>query len=489
MWNSRRTETAAAWLIDGLIAIVCGIGFWWITFEKLGRAHMLDPWNTADLSDYCNGILHLLDEPNVPWSIKRSKITAWAATPFAEAAGIMTALRTSSAAASALVGGGLYMWGRVAAGRTAGLVAVISGLALSPLVLLPRILTLYPMVSAFFVLGAVGVTAGIVYRSPKALAFAGAGIGLALLGDVRGLVWAVPWMAGALLAVGYSANKRTALKWLLAPLAISFLIGHWSYTEDAVSFEAQLDVRPLWEMYGSRDPAHQPPYDTGGDFVWGHSGPWRLPQTGLFILNQLSLTAPRGFPPPVSAFAADNHLEPMIPLWIGGGLLALLGLISRPRAFLAVAVSVAPFAIAFHGQTGMAEIRVRFLCQIMPALALLIGVSIGRLVDSMPGPWASAHGESHPIRTLTAGGVLLAIVMGEISTPASPWARWRRPWPVVSELLVMHPDSELLGEMSDRKKPCAQALKRDQDQGLWIPPIRRRVKLRDSEDPADPTRR
>ena len=486
---NRIRSIPASWFIDGLIAVVCGVGFWWFAFEKLGRPHMLHPWNTADMSDYCNAILHLLGEPDVPWSIKRSKITGWVAVALTEENGIMSALRTSSAVATCLVGGGLFLWGRIAAGRTAGLLAAMAGLALSPLVLLPRILTFYPMVAAFFVLGAVGETAGIVHRSPKALAFAGAGIGLALLGDVRGLVWAVPWTVGALIAVLISTNKKRALKWFLMPLAISFAIGNWSYTDDAVSFEEQLDVRPLFEMYGSKDPAHQPPYDSGGNFVWGHSGPWRLPQTGWFILKQLTLKPPPWFPPPVSRFAANNHLEPMKPLWVGAGLLAVLCLIRRPRALLAVACTVTPFAIAFHGQTGMAEIRVRFLCQIMPALALLIGVSLGRLVDLIPGPFRTWNEGSHPVRSVAAGGLLLAVVTGEVSTAASPWARWRRPWPVVSELLVMHPDSEIVGELGDRKKPCARALKRDQDAGHWLAPVRRRVKTHDVEDPADPTRR
>jgi hypothetical protein len=487
--TDRSTNPWLSWPIDLLIAVVCGLGFWWVAFEDLGRAHMLAPWNTADISDYCNGLLHLLDEPDVPWSIKRSKITAWAALPLAKSVGIMSSLRWSSAVATVLVGGGLYLWGRLIAGRTAGLLSSIAGLAFSPLVLLPRILTLYPMVSAFFVLGAVGVTTGIVKRNPRSLVWAGAGIGLALLGDVRGLVWAVPWMVGALLAVLYSSHRKQALSWLFAPLVLSFLVGHFSYTDNAVSFEAQLDVRPLFEMYGSIDPAHQPPYGTGGDFVWGHSGPWRLPQTGWFVLQQLALTPPEGFPPDVSRFATDNHIAPMVPIWFLAGALALLGLLGRPRAFVATVVTVAPFAVAFHGQQGMAEIRVRFLCQIMPALALLVGVGLGRLVDGFPGPWRRFAGCSHPLRSIIAGGVLFAIVTGEVSTDASPWARWRRPWPVVSELLLMHPDAQLDGELGDRKKPCARALKKDQAAGHWLAPIRRRVKVRDAEDPADPTRR
>jgi len=485
----RSTNPWRTWPIDLLISVACGLGFWWVAFEELGSAYMLDPWNTADVSDYCNGLLHLLDEPDVPWSIKRSKITAWAALPMVKFMGVLASLRWSSAVATVLIGGGLYAWGRVLGGRTAGLLAALSGLALSPLVLLPRILTLYPMVSAFFVLGAVGVSIGIVRRSPRSLAWAGAGIGLALLGDVRGLVWAVPWMMGALLVVLYSNRPKQAFRWLMAPLAVSFLVGHISYTPDAISFEAQLDVRPLFELYGSQDPEHQPPYDIGGGFVWGHSAPWRLPQTGWFVLQQLALEPPDGFPPAVSRFDVDNHIAPMVPIWFFAGLLALIGLVGRPRACFAIMITVAPFAVAFHGQQEMAEIRVRFLCQIMPGLAVLLGVGLGRLVDGLPGPWRSSSQRSHPVRSIVAGGVVFAIVTGEVSTDVSPWARWRRPWPVVSELLLMHPDAQIEGELSARKKPCARALKRDQEAGYWLAPIRRRMKIRDVEDPADPTRR
>ncbi len=463
-----------ALLIDGLVAVVCGIGFWWVAHERLARAHMLDPWNTADMVDYCNAILHLSTDPDTPWSMKRSKITGMFAAYFAQERGIMGGLRASSGMATGLIGAGLYLWARIAAGRTAGLLAVTAGLALSPLVLLPRILTFYPVVSAFFVLGAVCVTAAIVWRTPRALALAGVGIGLALLGDVRGLVWAVPWSAGVLVALWHSSNRKQAALWLLGPLVVSFMVARWSFPTGAVSFEAQIDARPLWKLYGSTAPAHQPPHDSGGDFVWGRSGPWRLPQTGLFVLHQLSLEPPDNFPPPVSRFAVDNHLQPMVPLWIGAGLLAFGVLLRRPRALLALAATVAPFAIAFHGQHGMAEIRLRFLCQIMPALAVLIGVGLGRVVDGIPGPARGEPGRSHPVRALIASGTVLALVMGIVSSPVSSRARWRRPWPVVGELIQVHPQTSNKAQLSERMQTCAQGLARDDAAGLWIPRTRRR---------------
>jgi hypothetical protein len=460
--------------IEALIASVCGLGFLWLADVRLGRVHMLDAFNTADMVDYCNGILHLSGDTDVAWSLKRSRITGLVAAAIAESRGIMGGLRGSSVVATALIGSGLYLWGRVASGRTAGLIAVAAGLAFSPLVLLPRILTFYPMVSAFFVLGAVGLTAGIVHRTPRTLALAGAGIGLALLADVRGLVWAVPWTAGALIAVWQCANRKRAMLWLMAPLLASFAVARWSYPADSVSFERQLDVRPLFLIYGSEDPAHQGPHDSGGDFVWGRSGPWRLPQTGWFVLQQLQLEAPEGFPPDVSAFVSDDHLTPLMPVWFGAGFLALGICVLRPRTLLAVAAGTAPFAIAFYGQQGMAEIRVRFLCQAMPGLALLIGVGLGELVDRIPGPLMSTPGRSHPVRALLAGGLVLATTLGEISSPASPWARWRRPWPIVGELVQVHPSADHTEQLSARKQICAAALAHDAEADKWIPALRRR---------------
>ncbi len=472
--------------VDLAIALVMGAAFWWIADEDLARAHMLDPWNTADLSDYCNAILHLNGEPDVPWSIKRSKITGWLAAPLAGSEGIMSALRTSSIAASMLVGGGLYLWGRAAAGRTAGVLAMLAGLALGPLVLLSRILTFYPMVAAFLVVGAALTTAGIVSKNPRHLALTGAGLGLALLADVRGLVWAGPWGLAATWAIWRSSERRVALKWFLTPLVASYFVARWSFPADAVSLEAQMDARPLFHMYGSKEPSHQPPWDTGGSFVWGRTMPWDWLNTAWFMVKQLGVKIPEGFPPPVAHFAANNHMAPLVPVWFGAAAVAAVGLWRRPRALVAVAATVVPFAVAFHGQANLAEIRVRFLCQILPGLALLSGVAVASVVQGIPPLWGRVKWSS--VRGAAAITVVAATVTGTVSTDLSPWARWRRPWPVISELLVMHPDANN-ETVTERKLPCVRALAADAEAGHWIPPLRRGVRVRDYEDPADPTRR
>ena len=478
-WTGRAVDAAAA--------AVLGLGFWWLADTDLARAHMLDSWNTADLSDYCNAILHLNGDTDVPWSIKRSKITGWLAAPLAQTEGIMTALRTSSAAAAILVGGGMYLWARAVAGRTAGALAVVAGLALGPLVLLSRILTFYPMVAAFLVVGAALATAGIVSKHPKHLALTGAGMGLALLADVRGLVWAAPWGLAALWAIWRSSDRSTALRWFVGPLAASYLVARWSFPADAVSLEAQMDVRPLLHMYGSDHPAHQPPWGTGGGFVWGRTWPWEWVTTAAFMVKQLAVPGLEGFPPPVARFAANNHMTPLVPVWFASAAVAAVALWRKPRALVALLATVAPFAVAFHGQANLAEIRVRFLCQILPGLAVLVGVALSSAVHAVPPLWGRTRWFG--VRGAAVVAFAALAVTGKVSTDASPWARWRRPWPVVSELLVMHPDAQVSNEVSERKRPCARALAADAEAGHWIPPLRRGVNVRDGEDPADPTRR
>ena len=97
----------------------------------------------------------------------------------------------------------------------------------------------------------------------------------------------------------------------------------------------------------------------------------------------------------------------------------------------------------------------------------------GELVDRLPGPLKGKERLSHPVRALVAGGLVLAVTMGEIATAASPWARWRRPWPIVGELVQVHPQAQNKDTLSARKQICADALDRDADAQQWIPALRR----------------
>ena len=461
------------WGLEALLAVASGLVFVLACELKLADIHGLAAYNSADFIDYCSGLLHMSGE-EAPWPAKRSKLAGLLPLWMTVRYDTVEAFRAAALLSTFLVGAGLYTWGRALAGRTAGLLSVVAALGFAPITRLPRMLNYYPEATALFVIAAAMVSVGLVSAKQRRLGWLGAGVGLALCADVRGLVWAVPWtLAGLLVIWRLTAERRLALRAFLVPILLSFFVGRWAYPAGTASFESQLDVRPLYhEVHGSEMPEHLPPYGEGGGFVWGRSAPWRLPQTGVFVLHQLTIPPPPNFPPDVSEFSQDNHLKPLNRVWWGAAFLAAVVLRKRTRILVALGVSVAPFAIGFAAQHGMAEIFARFLAQLLPGLAVVIGVALAGLLEALP---LGRTGRVSAAKTLGALGLAWACVMGVVSTPLSPYASWRRPWPYVGEIQRVNPerpgpDLNALGEA------CVSGLDGEADLDKWVP---RRVRGRD----------
>ena len=228
------------WTTEAVLGLVAGLVFVWIADGRLADIYGLSPWNSADFIDYCSGLLHMSGE-DAPWPIKRSKFAGLIPLGLKPSYGLVGAFRAGALVSTFLVGAGLYAWGRVLAGRAAGLMAVVAALGFAPIVRLPRMLNYYPEATAFFVIGAAMFSAGLMHPKRRGLAWAGAGIGLALCADVRGLVWAVPWTAAALWAIGWGGeNRKSAAKAFVLPLILFFFVGRWAYPADTASFESQL---------------------------------------------------------------------------------------------------------------------------------------------------------------------------------------------------------------------------------------------------------
>ncbi|MEE2750226.1 MAG: hypothetical protein VX519_02250 [Myxococcota bacterium] len=457
-------DTSQNWtLTDWVLAVGSGCLLLVASETWLADRYMSGPSTSADFQDYCWGILSSLESDSELWPAKRSRFAALPALFLAEPLGILGALRRAAQLATVLVGFGLFGWARLLAGRTAGLSAIGIALALAPMCLLPKMLSFYPFMTAVLVLGGLMTTRGLLSSSPKGLLWVGTACALALCVDVRGLVWAVPWGLAGIWRASTSQKPKLALTCLLIPIVLSAPIGRWAYPEHALSLESQMDARPLFYKAGSTDPTHAPPYEYGGEFVWGRSTPLEWPATVAFVTQQANLEPPADFPPKNTRFIVDNRVRPLIPIWIGSALFALIAL-GRPRGpALALVASVAPFALAFRGQLELAEIFLRFQAQLLPGLCILLGVCIGATLERLPLPKRLSWAQAPAVLIL-----LMLLVSGVGSTPLSQHANWRRPWSPIDHLVRFHPDTPAV-DLSEAESRCTQAMADDQREGKWVP--------------------
>ncbi|MDG1478159.1 MAG: hypothetical protein P8R54_01145 [Myxococcota bacterium] len=436
----RRRVRPAQWWSEPLWATGCGLVFaaisTWITAPLLMEQSICMP----DFSEYCQGILQLHGAVDI-FPSKRSRLAAWLPATLARQHGILDGLAWAGVISAGVMGAALYAWGRVLGGRAAGLMAVAAGMAMAPLAGLPRFLAYYPELSAGLTMAAAATAAAMARPGLIRMTLAGAGIGLCLLLDVRGLVWALPYLGGLLLA-GLSApvdSRRRVLLLVagLVPLWLSWFGGWSAYTAFSAPLEAQLDIRPLFYAHGVRDASFLPPYEYSSGLIWGWTSPAELLGTIRFLIEQRALgeTVPVPFTPP-SGVMLDHHQR-----WWGALLtcsaVAGIGLLRRPRVLLALAATVLPFAVSFHSIGDAAELSARFYAHALPGVAVVMGVAVGAVVTLTPRlPWS---GPPPVLRGLAVAGIGLALVMGWLPTWLSVTAAWREPvycYDGVREMLV-----------------------------------------------------
>ena len=133
---------------------------------------------------------------------------------------------------------------------------------------------------------------GISSRRPISMLSSGIGIGLILLADTRGLVWALPLFCVSIFTAIFRGNwkaKLIRLPCLFLPLYLSYQLGEQVYVFDAIGIEPQVDMRPsLYHWVG----LYPPPWDYPTNFTWGMKSITDLPQTFLFLFEQSRLEVP-----------------------------------------------------------------------------------------------------------------------------------------------------------------------------------------------------
>ncbi len=455
-----RAEAPLALLVGAAVGLAA---FGWFAGFYLNAAVTAD-----DLLDYCAAVASLVEDRPGLFPDKRARLPALLPWALAPRLGVFDALLAGAVAGTARGGAGLYLWGSALGSRLSGAAAALSTLTMAPLVMQARMPSFYATINGTLALAA-GLTAAAVRTGrPVHYLAAGGTIGVALLADVRALVWALAF-AGTLAVA--AVVVRGGSRWLRllalgAPLAVSFAVGPASFPEQARSLEEQLDVRPLFYLHGSRVPLVQPPYTYDSAYVWGRTAPWGIPATLTTLAGQARIAPPDDLRMHVPASFERHQVRPWL---IAAGLtlpLALVGAARRRRRLGAALVGTgAPYLVALWGQQHMVEPQARFLTQSLPVVAVGLGLAFGWGLSQVPAPgrWGPA------LRAAAGALAVVAVVTGGLPTPLSPVAGWRLKWAPDAQQLA---DLDLALRRSERAeameagpRACVEAIRRDHAAG------------------------
>jgi hypothetical protein len=340
----------------------------------------------TDFLDYCIGVVSL-DHVELRTPYKRSAFAALPSYAFGRAVGLVNGMALASIAAYL---GILYTavgWLRsYAQGRVPILCCLALFCSMAPLLSLGRMFNFYPEVIFFTFLGGFLVKRALERADAVGFFLGGAGVSLAFLSDVRGLVWGLPFLFLLLGRLIWAQGRHWLVLALASSLSIGWKLGGWSYHRFHSPFSRQLDVRPLYNQIDKENPLYQPPYEYPEGFLWGRSGLDELLEELRFLVDQALMPTPEGF------YTFSEVSEPIYAywlFWLCAGLISLGYLVYSCRGDLRRLfglLPLLPFALCFVQLPSVVEPHVRFYAQAFPALLVLVGAALGHAALRVPRP-------------------------------------------------------------------------------------------------------
>lgn len=475
------SATPWSWLQDGALALVSGLAtmalcaFWFTDFQLYNGTFLV-----SDFHEYCPTVYAQATGDLGETSKARSWWSVAAAAWLSQRVGIIDGLAGNALLGTWATGTGLYLWGRAAHGRLAGVGAALCMTAIAPLSTLSHTLSLYSIITGGLALCTGAAAVALRFPRWSTLTVGGLGIGLALLIDLRGLFWALP--AGGLVLLGIARTPPRSwaprLGLLAALLGLAWLAAPTSYPPHMDPLEAHISLRKRLSDNGFALPDDFPEATT--TYVWGRSSPLEIPATLMGIAERSShvptaLRDARG-----GAINRARFAVPWLAPGLGAGLVALAGLAFGRRRLVRAAVVVGlalPWLVSLKGAIDVQRSFPRFLGSAMPVLALGLGLAwatlaSGRAFWQLGAPdqgWRAWSGWSRiaPLRPALALGLLLALLLGGIPSALSPLATWRVP--IGASLASLQRSVEIArGERpgDPRYNSCADALHSDIRAGL-----------------------
>ncbi|HCH65649.1 MAG: hypothetical protein CL927_11470 [Deltaproteobacteria bacterium] len=419
--ETRHWEDFACTIVAGLAMV--GLGGIWLATFPLEDSSVI---TTSDFSEYCRSVAAAADGRHTEWSPNRSRLSGLLPILLSPRLGTQDALLVNAWGGQALLGAGLFLWGRSLHSPLAGIAAVLAACTLAPLVALGRMLTFYPVI-----VGSLTFSTGVVafacrWPSKRTAFAAGLAVGLTLLVDLRGLLWAVPLLGLAglrMAAVGHI--RAVGMLWcaLVTPIAMAWWWAPWAYPPQTTSLEVLAELSKGWQ--GVVEDWHsRPPGASEGGYVWGRSPIQGIPGT-LWWLSEQSRRVPEFLRThPRTLAGLRQHLLPLQTIFVGSAVLGLASLARHPLRLALLLGTCLPFALALDGAIAARFAGLRFLGNGMPFLALVAGIGFATVVQGRPS-------EPRPrrlhmrIRGAAALFFLFLVVVGGIDSLASPMAKWR----------------------------------------------------------------
>jgi hypothetical protein len=428
------------------------------------------PVTGADFHDYCACIGASRGDHAAGWRATRSIASGIMPALLARWLGVIDGLLAGAFLSQWVMGAGISLWARALHSRLAGVAAVMLACAVAPLVSLARSVTFYPEIVAVSVLSAAMVALALRTRSLWGVLGSGMGIGLVLLMDVRGLVWAGPVLVVAALAaarVGSIRRRVIALGLLLLPIVGSYQVGAHVFMEGVPSLERQMDsyVDDVLTSIGS------PPTRLAGarpdlGSIWGRTPVVGIPASLLRSWAVRSAVPSDVRDHPENVQARTTQIMPWLALVMPMLLVVLWGLRRRPLLLLGLGLTLLPFIATIHS-AGWFYYRSRYLASGMPAVPVILGVGLAVLALGSLGQadLKSPQRLSLAIPAVATG--LLLLVLGWVPTWFSPSADWR--WPIGADNNPVDAlRTALTGKQyGPRRTPlCSQVLQADFDAGI-----------------------
>jgi hypothetical protein len=461
--GARSAEALAAGLLGALF--VCG----WIAEWRV----IPYPLGTSDFQDYCTAVAAYREARWDAWPMQRSVLAGLLPGALSVPFGVLRGLVYGTLVSTVLWIAGTWVWTWSLAGRRAAWLSVAWIGAFGPLVLLTRTVSFYPEVAVFHV-AAAACAAGAIARGHWGWSVGGAvALGLLPLADVRsvivlGALAPAILLGAALTRAGWRA--RMALVGLqFAALWAAWRWGAWSYPAESLAtvqstvFRYAEDAARLagvtWKV---------PPWETSTPFAWA-----RTEFSSLIDAARYLQAVDASRPPLLARLALQTANGREIAAWVQptalAAVLAVFGLLRRPRALLAL-IATAPVFFVLLRSAALTLPHPRQLALGSAALPVVFGIGSAALLFGLDALHRRAA-----VRGAVAGRIPRAVPAVALMASVAGWVLYvsvvRDPSRATGQRMSVddEPASSLRrareGEFYDVTSTCARILANDARNG------------------------